>query len=338
VSAPLGVAVVGCGLIGARRAGCVAAHVDTRLVSVVDLDGARAATLAGEHGARVAASLDEVLDDPSVHVVVAATPNGHLADVACRALAAGRHVLVEKPMGRSAAEAERMAAAAQAAGCVLAVGFNHRHHPGLEEAHRLVRAGSIGRVLQLRARYGHGARPGCEREWRADPELAGGGELLDQGVHLADLFRWFAGPATAAQGIVQTAVWKVEPLEDNAFALFTFQGGAVGQFHVSMTQWKNLFSFEVHGEMGAVVVEGLGGSYGVERLIVVERNQAGGPPRVEERVFDGPDGSWCREWAAYVDRVRARDGSGAAEGVAAMRMIDAVYRAAREGAAVPIQA
>jgi predicted dehydrogenase len=333
---PVGVAVIGCGLIGTRRAATAAADPRTTLRLVVDRDESRARTLAAEHGAEAAADWRAALQREDIGAVVVCTPNALLAPIAGAALESGRHVLIEKPMGRNVAEAQRIAAAAAAAGRVLKIGFNHRYHPAIERAGELLRAGEVGRLIQLRARYGHGSRPGCEHEWRGDRELAGGGELLDQGVHVVDLFHWLAGTPLRVHAEVQTAVWPLGPLEDNAFALMRFADGVVGQLHVSMTQWKNLFSLEVHGERGALLVEGLGGSYGTEQLTVVRRNLAGGVPQLDTVTFDGPDMSWQAEWtdfAAALEGAPLRHGT-PGEGMAVMRTVGAIYEAA--GAPQPL--
>jgi predicted dehydrogenase len=336
----MGVAVIGCGLIGERRAATAAGHPDTRLVLAVDpVAERRDAVAAAAAPASTAADWRAALDHPDVDVVVVATPNGYLADIGAAALEAGRHVLLEKPMGRGLDEALRLERVATSSGRQLKVGFNHRYHPGLERARALVAEDAIGPIINMRARYGHGSRPGCETEWRADPELAGGGELMDQGVHVADLFHWFAGLPVEAMAFTQTAVWRIEPLEDNAFGLFRWPDGAVAQMHVSMTQWKNRFSFEVFGALGSVAVEGLGGSYGTERLVRTRRRVEGGVPELDEEAFPGPDGSWAAEWDDFVSALRAgrppRHGS-PPDGVAAMRMVDALYRSARERAIVAV--
>lgn len=331
----LGVAVIGCGLIGTRRARAAAAHAGTRLCAVVDPDRARADAVAGS-ACRAVADWRHAVQLDDVDIVVVSTPNGQLAEIVTGALEAGRHVLMEKPMGRNLAEAQRMADAAAAAGRVLQVGFNHRHHPAVRRAAELIRDGAIGRLITLRGRYGHGGRPGLENEWRSDPAQAGGGELLDQGVHLIDLMQWFAGPPHEVFGVLQTAVWPIAPLEDNAYCVLRFPDGAVAQLHVSMTQWKNLFSLEVHGELGSVAVEGLGGSYGVERLVHTVRALQGGAPDVFEERFEGEDESWTREWDAFVSAVCTGTAgeAGPADGVAAMRTLDALYTSARTSAVV----
>jgi predicted dehydrogenase len=347
-----GVAVVGCGLIGRRRAGVVAEQGGAALRALVDPDPRAAAQIAVDEACHVAADWRAALQLPDVDIVIVATPNAAAAEIAIAALTSGRHVLMEKPMGRGLHEAERIHAAAAASGRVLRVGFNHRFHPGIQRAAALIHAGAIGRLLTLRARYGHGGRPGLEHEWRSDPEQAGGGELLDQGSHVVDLFHWLAGMPTEAYGVIQTAAWPIAPLEDNAYGILRFPTGAVAQLHVSMTQWRNLFSLEAYGVDGAVLVEGLGGSYGPQRLTVLERAHAGGVPHVREEEFPAEDQSWALEWAAFLDAVGGHASAGgasaggasaggataggAADGVAAMRIIDALYRSARAGAPVPV--
>lgn len=413
------VGVIGCGLIGRRRADTAAAHPNTVVAAVVDADLARAESLAesiavmqagaeavvaagrataenATFGTAASGKVDSgrvdsgnassakasaaktgvaafrdwrrVVEDPAIDAVVVATPNGYLAEIGRAALAAGKHLLLEKPMGRNLAEAEWLAAGvagatdgtggaggaggtggAGAAAAVdsvarvggiagpvlpiLKVGFNHRYHPAVAELLATIHSGGIGRVIGIRARYGHGGRPGYEREWRGDSALAGGGHLIDQGVHLADLIHGVAGLPARGVAFLQTAVWPLAPLEDNAYGTFHFEDGVVAQFHVSMTQWKNLFSFEVHGEAGAVAVEGLGGSYGEERLVRTRRRREGGVPEVVEESFPGPDRSWTLEWEDFVEALgsgRLQHG-GVADGLAAMRMIDALYRSAASG-------
>lgn len=331
----LGVAVVGCGLIGKRRAEQAHLHADTHLVLTVDPNVDAAASAAEPYGAASGTDWKDAVARDDVAIVVVATPNGFLHDVAVAALGAGKHVLIEKPMGRNLAEAEAMKAAADAAGRRLKVGFNHRYHPALAEAHRRFTAGEIGDFIHARARYGHGGRPGYEKEWRGDRALAGGGELTDQGVHVIDLLHWFAGgPPHEAFGYLQTAVWPLGDLEDNAFALLRWAGGGVASFHTAWTQWKNLFSFELFGTKGSLVIDGLGKSYGVETLTVAKRKPEGGVPDLETLRYEGPDESWALEWADLVNAVRtgAPMLGDAAEGVEVMRCLDAIYRAAAAGA------
>jgi predicted dehydrogenase len=332
------VAVVGCGLIGRRRATVAAGHRRTRCVIVADIRPDAAKAVGAEVGARTTSDWRTAIDRPDVDIVVVATPNGLLARITLEALEAGKHVLIEKPMGRSLTEAEAMRRAAAASGRTLKVGFNHRYHPAIAEAHRRTHEGEIGRLLNLRCRYGHGGRPGYEREWRGSREQAGGGELTDQGVHVIDLLHWWAGEPTEVYALLQTAVWPLGDLEDNGFSLLRFRQNVVGTFHTSWTQWKNLFSLEVFGERGALLVEGLGRSYGTEMLVRHLRRAEGGPPETTVWEFPQDDPSWELEWEDFLGAVmdgRPMRGS-ADEGVSVMRTLDALYRSAGTGAPVKL--
>jgi predicted dehydrogenase len=327
----MNVGLVGAGRIGTRRADVLRAAPVGRLAVVADVDARGAAALAAPAGARATTRWEEVVEDRAVDAVVVATPNHLLTPVALAALERGKHVLVEKPMGHTPDDVRRLRDAARRHGVRLKCGFNHREHPAVRRAWELARAGAIGEPMFVRARYGHGGRPGYEGDWRGRPETAGGGEWLDQGIHLVDLARWFLGDFEEVSGAVTTAFWPVAPLEDNAFALLRTRGGRVASLHASWTQWKNLFSFEVFGRDGALLVEGLGGSYGPERLIRWRRREASGPPEEEITEFPGRDESWAREWADFVDAIRARREplAGGDDGLAVMRTVHAVYEAAK---------
>ncbi len=333
-SSPITVGAIGCGLIGKRRVSEASRHPNSKVLVVADTNEAAATELAREYDCLALTDWRQVVATPEIDAVVVATPNGFLAEIAIAALEAGKHVLIEKPMGRNLAEAEKMAAAAKTAQRVLKIGFNHRYHPAIAKAYQLYRAGAIGEIINIRARYGHGGRPGYENEWRGNPDLAGGGELTDQGVHIADLIHWFAGLPVEAFAYLQTAVWPIHPLEDNGFGLFRFASGAVASFHTSWTQWKNLFSLEIYGHKGSLTVEGLGKSYGVEQLTVALRKPEGGVPDMETTPFEGPDLSWQLEWQEFIAAVETGTSylGTPQDGVAAMRMLDALYRSAKNEA------
>jgi predicted dehydrogenase len=328
-------------LIGTRRAAAAAAHPLTKLVKVADTDLARSGALAKTHECEAVREWSEIVDDPSVKIVVVSTPNAFLAPIAIAALRRNKHVLIEKPPGRNLGEALEIASVASRAGDArLKVGFNHRYHPAIGRAYEMLRQGLIGDVLNVRARYGHGGRPGYEDEWRGDPQLAGGGELTDQGVHIADLLNWFLGMPETAYCMTQTAMWPIAPLEDNAFGILRYRGGAIASLHTSWTQWKNLFSLEIFGRKGSLSIEGLAGSYGDQRLTVAFRKPSGGAPDVAEEVFSGPDQTWAAEWDDFVSGiVEERLYLGTPEdGIAAMATIDALYRSAQSDCPVRLSA
>jgi len=331
------VAIIGAGLIGAKRAVALGAFSDFRLKVVVDINQAAAEKLAVQFGAEAETDWRKAIERPDVDFVVVSTSNNSLAPITIFALKNKKHVLCEKPLGRNVAEADSMVQQAKQNGCILKTGFNHRHHPAISKAKQLADKGEIGRIMFLRCRYGHGGRPGYEKEWRANKELCGGGELLDQGVHVVDLFRWFAGDFDNAFGYTQTCFWNMD-VEDNAFAMFKTGAGVIANMHTSWTQWKNLFSFEVFGDLGYLVVDGLGGSYGVETLKFGKRNQKGGAPDEQIEQFPGPDLSWQLEWAEFTQAIQEKRqpiGNGF-DGFQANKMIDAVLRSAQSGGAVKI--
>lgn len=320
------VAIVGCGLVGTKRARALGE--DARLVAAVDVERSRAEGLASAHpGCAVATDYGPVVSRDDVDLVIVATTNDWLTPVAVAAVERGKHVLVEKPAARSPRELRGLAAAAQAAkGVTVKVGFNHRFHAGLGKARALFEEGAIGPLLYIRARYGHGGRLGYEREWRADPDVAGGGELLDQGVHLIDLARWFAGDFVDVLGHVATFFWKM-PVEDNGFLLLKTEKGQVAWLHASCTEWKNLFSFEVFGRDGKLQVDGLGGSYGVESLTLHRMRPEMGPPETTRWEFPGEDRSWAEEFRHLLACIRdgARPSGGLEDAAAALDVVHRAY-------------
>ena len=338
------VGIVGCGQIGRRRAEVVHSSPVDEVVIVADNDETRSNALGADMHCRSVTDWRVLTEDPQIEAVIVATSHDALAPIAVHALRQGKHVLVEKPMGRSAEEATAVVAEASPIQ-VIKVGFNHRHHPGLSTARSLVAQDAIGRLLYIRCRYGHGGRPGYDQEWRADRKRSGGGELMDQGIHAVDLGRWFLGDFTEASGMVSTYVWGTSAadsdnrVEDNAFALFRAVGGQTMSLHASWTEWKNLFSFEIFGEEGHLLIDGLGGSYGAERLTIGRRNMKGGPPEEEVESFAGPDDSWALEWEEFTDAIieGRQPLANGRDGLAALVAVEAVYESARIGAVVGIR-
>ena len=319
-----GVALVGCGVVGAKRAralgGC-------RLAVCADVDQAKAARLAATApGAEATTDWRRAVRSPAAAIVVVATTNDALAEVTLEAVKAGKHVLVEKPAARRAAELAAVQAAAHAAGALVRVGFNHRYHPALQQALALTREGAIGELMFLRGRYGHGGRLGYDREWRADPARAGGGELIDQGVHLIDLARCFLGEFEHVSGFAPTYFWDM-PVDDNAFMLLRTREQRAAFLHVSCTEWKNLFSLEIYGRTGKLQVDGLGGSYGVERLTHYRMLPQMGPPETATWEYPAPDRSWALEFEAFLEDIRLgrAPSAGVQDAVRALEVVEKIY-------------
>jgi predicted dehydrogenase len=303
VSAPLRVGIVGCGLMGHKRAGAMR---EDELAAAFDVDAERAGALTARHGGTACESLDALLA-AGCDVVVVATSHDRLAEIACRALAAGSHVLVEKPAGLGSAEVERVAAAAADASRLVKVGFNHRFHPAIASAVSEARSGRFGPVMFVRGLYGHGGRVGYEREWRARRSLSGGGELVDQGMHLLDISHWLMGPLPLHSALVRTNFWDMD-VEDNAVLVLGAREGRDAPWsmlHVSWTEWKNMFSLEIYCRTGKLRVDGLAGSYGAQCLRIYTMSPELGPPDVEEIEYPPEDMSWSAEWEHFRTAIQA---------------------------------
>jgi predicted dehydrogenase len=320
-------AVIGCGLIGRKRLAALGRTAP--VFYTCDLDASRAADLA-----RLAPGCTAVTDsrvifaDPRVTAVVVSTLNASLAPLTLDAVRAGKHVLVEKPGALNAAQLREIREAARQTGARVRLGYNHRYHPALQKARALIDAGELGPLMFLRARYGHGGRPGYDREWRADPALSGGGELIDQGVHLIDLAGWFLGDFPTVEGHASTYFWDMK-VDDNAFLSLRTAAGQTAWLHVSCTEWKNLFSLEIYGRTAKLAIDGLGGSYGVERLTFYKMLPEMGPPETTSWEFPRGDESWVIETRAFLDDIRLeREPSpGLAEGIRTLEIVEKIYGA-----------
>jgi predicted dehydrogenase len=319
-------AIVGCGLIGEKRARALAAT--HRLVVAADPVAARAEALAHiGAGARAVNDWREAIACGEVDAVIVAATNHVLAEIALASIEAGKHVLVEKPAARGVAELDALIEAARRRSVQVMVGLNHRRHPALQKARAIYESGELGDLMFVRGRYGHGGRRGYDREWRADPALAGGGELIDQGVHLIDLARWFLGDFPMVEGFARTYYWDMK-VDDNAFLLLRTAREQAAMLHVSCTEWKNLFSFEIYGRQGKLHIEGLGGSYGVERLSYYRMLPEMGPPETTIWEYPRGDSSWSAEIDHFVECIES--GRAASPGLEDMRavlaIVEEIYR------------
>jgi len=320
----LRIALIGCGLIGQKRLnllppGSVTVACDTQLD--------RARKIAAQSPDCVATdSFEQAVSLPHVDVVMVATLNATLAPIALAAVKRGKHVLIEKPGGIRVAELEALHAAAVKSGALVRIGYNHRYHPACLKALELFRGGALGPMMFVRGRYGQGGRPGYEREWRGNPELSGGGELIDQGVHLIDLAGIFLGEFTTVEGHAATYYWNM-PVEDNAFLSLRNAAGNTAWLHASCSEWKNLFSLEIYGRDAKLHWEGLGGSYGLERLTYYKMLPQMGPPETTIWEFPRGDESWKIEMAEFFEDIRLNrcPVPGLTEATAALRVVEKIY-------------
>lgn len=245
-------AVVGCGEAGTMRAAAIRAVDGAKLIVCVDTIEARAQLLAAIDNADFSTDWRAAIARDDVDAVIVATSNNLHAPVAVAAAEAGKHILCERPLARNPVEADQIVNAARQSGVQLETGFSRRHHPAVAKASELVRNGQIGRITFMRARSGRGSYAARATEWAIDPELSGGGTLLDNGTDLLDLCRYIMGDFCEVVGRVSTDMWPIEPSEDNAFAILTTGDGHSAVFHSSWTDWSDYLFMDIFGTEGYV--------------------------------------------------------------------------------------
>jgi predicted dehydrogenase len=325
-----GFAIVGCGLIGRKRSATVPKGL---LRLACDLNLARAEDLAKDvEGCRATDDVAKAVVDSGVHAVIVSVANSALATITLEAVRAGKHVLVEKPGAISSIDLEKIETTAKRTKALVRIGFNHRFHPAFRKAYDLAQSENLGTLMFIRGRYGHGGRIGYEKEWRADPKLSGGGELIDQGVHLIDLASSFLGEFTKIDGHVATYYWDM-PVDDNAFLSLRTADGKTAWLHASCTEWKNLFSFEIYFERAKLHIEGLGGSYGVERLYYYKMLPEMGPPETVIYEFPRGDSSWAIELEEFMEDIRLgrQPVPGLSEARKTLEIVEQIYKRSAGG-------
>jgi predicted dehydrogenase len=321
----MNVAIVGCGLIGFKRAQNLR---NATLVACADVNLGRAKLLSDKFGhVPYFDSMDEILDKVEIDILIICTPHNLLPGLIKKGIEKGKHILVEKPAGRFCVELEGLSELADHNHCKVRVGFNHRYHRAFRKSLELVKEGLIGKIMFIRGRYGHGGRVGYEKEWRAIPDISGGGELIDQGSHLIDLSRMFLGNFTDISGHADTYFWDM-PVDDNAFLNLRTAEGQTAFLQVSCTEWKNMFSFEIYGLTGKLEIQGLGGSYGTEKLTFYKMSEEMGPPETTSWEYPMADDSWSVEFQSFLDDINQNKIStpGIIDAMENLKIINTIYK------------
>jgi predicted dehydrogenase len=328
----LSVGIIGLGRVGLLRRELAGKHPSLAVTAVCDVKEPGGALPAG---CRFFSDYRDLLAS-GVDAVFVATPNRFTPEIVIAALKSGKHVFCEKPPGRTVADIEAIRAAErESGGRVLKFGFNHRYHGAVMEAKWIVESGTFGKVLWIRGVYGKSGGKNFTQEWRSSRETAGGGILLDQGIHMLDLFRYYIGDFSEVKSFVDTAFWKI-PVEDNAFALLRTGAGQVAFIHSSSTQWKHTFSMEIGLEGGYVNIHGILSStrsYGQgERLTVAARQfedeaSAVGNPKETVTLYD-QDRSWeleIDEFVRCIEQGTPVEQGSSADALAVMQLVYRIY-------------
>jgi len=321
--------VIGYGYMGEIRRAVIERTEGLLLLGIYDNDPAVKAKLP-QH--RHFDSLDAALD-AGPDIVFVCTPNAYSPGICIQSLNRGIHVFCEKPPGRNVGDIVRIRKA-EKNGLKLMFGFNHRWHPGVMKAKAVIDSGRFGRVIHLRGIYGKSGGTQFKRSWRNDRAISGGGILLDQGIHMLDLFRYFAGDFAGVKCVASNAFWNLD-VEDNAFVVLKGQRGIDAMLHSSATFWKHTFCIHVTLEGGYLIVEGLlskTGSYGREQLIVAKRQfedeaHAVGNPSEEITYFDR-DLSWdleVQEFARCIREDKPVTAASSQDALKVMQIIEQAY-------------
>lgn len=325
------VGFIGLGLIGKRRFQIVrdmgqptvfAVDPDSRRYEQFEIGDCRFVQTIGQ--------LDDNLINTAKALFVAVPHN--LAAGYCRwAIERGMHVLCEKPMGITSVEAETLRRLANQAGVRFCAGFNYRFMPGIAELRELLRSKKFGTLHHVRMAIGHGGRPGMESEWKLQKAKAGGGALIDPGIHLIDLIRDLFGEPMIVSSQLKRLYWPSD-VEDNCFVIFQV-GDIDVTMEVSLTNWKNRFLIEVYGSDGQVAITGRGGNYGPQRLEFVNR-WFWKEDRRFERDYGNSDPSFERETRAFIESVTLPSSdpvlSDATDGYTALKIVEEIYSKANK--------
>lgn len=294
--------IIGFGKMGKIRAKAIEASGLGKVAAICDI------SLPSEVPYSVAESPEAIFQTAEIDAVFVCTPNYLIPKLCIAALGAGKHVFSEKPPGFNANQVREVISKEQAAaGRKLMYGFNHRHHESVVRIKQVVDAGELGKVLWMRGRYGKEVDKSYFNGWRAKPDTAGSGILLDQGIHMADLMIYLGGRFDEVSAFVSNLFWKIEGIEDNVFAIFrNSESGLCASMHSTMTQWRYLFSLEVFLEGGAMILNGLktsSGAYGDE-VLTIKRNPShlqDGRFQSEEQITFHVDTSWQSENNHFFD-------------------------------------
>jgi len=301
----LRVGIAGYGIVGKRREDCVSNNPYMELIAVCDKSFEGSGTL--KSGVKFFSSIDDLLNTNLDALIVCLT-NDVAPEVTKIALNSGIHVFCEKPPGRNLDDIVSVMKIEEAKkDLVLMYGFNHRYHDSVKDALKLVKSGKYGKIINLRGVYGKSKIVTFNQsDWRTKREIAGGGVLLDQGIHMVDLMRLFAGEFEDVHSFISNKFWEYN-VEDNAYAIMKTKDGIVGMLNSSATQWRHRFSLDINLENGSIILGGLltgTKSYGSETLIVadVDHNTDSGNPR-ENLTRYNYDPSWQNEMDDFADSV-----------------------------------
>lgn len=299
----LRIGIAGYGVIGKRRREFVDRNPQMQTIGVCDRKFNETGVL--PDGVKYSRTYDKLLE-LELDAVLVCMSNDMAAEITIAALNQGLHVFCEKPPARNMAELKLvMKAEQQNSDLKLMYGFNHRYHESIREALQIVHSGVLGKLINIRGVYGKSKLVTFDQaDWRAKRELSGGGVLLDQGIHMVDLMRLFAGEFTEVHSFISNSHWNYD-VEDNAYAILRGGSGIVAMLNSSATQWRHQFTLDMNLQKGSIILRGIlsgSKSYGQETMTVVTANpdRDNGDPEEETHQYLN-DPSWGAEIDAFAE-------------------------------------
>jgi predicted dehydrogenase len=320
----LGFAVVGLGNFGIKRIEAISESPRARLVCVFDTDISRAENVASSFGAQVQ-SFDDMLDDPAVRVIDIATPNRYHAEYAISALQAGKVVWCEKPLAPTIEQCRSILELARKLPRRAKVGSMVRFLPNILKLRELM-SSTIGTPLFMRGYIGNAGHQLSHSSWYANPQLVGGGALLDLGIHLIDLIRCLIGEIESCQADVSSRMWQLDNLEDFATCILQVTGGARASIQSSWSEWCGYMYVEIYGTDGFIRSDNRGT---MAKLTIGNREKI-----IKEYDYsDLPQVSYTNELNHFIECLeKSREfESSAYDGYRAVRVVRACYESARAG-------
>ena len=328
----LKVGIAGYGVVGRRRHKCVDQHPDMKMIAVCDKNLSVESRIVD--GVKEYKNYKELLKEDLDLLLVCLT-NEIAPEVTIAGLEKGLHVFCEKPPGRDVEDVYNVIAVENKhPDQKLMYGFNHRYHYSVVETLRIIKSKELGEVINLRGVYGKSQLVTFnQRDWRTKREIAGGGVLLDQGIHMVDLMRLFAGDFKEIYSFIENSHWSYD-VEDNAYALMRTECGKVAMLNSSATQWRHRFHLDINLERGSLILGGIlssSKSYGAETLTVVQanpENDQGDPKEVTTRYNTDP--SWYAEIEEFADCIlnsRKITSGSSDDALQTMKLVYRIYHA-----------
>ena len=324
----INIGIIGFGKMGKIRAEAIKVNGDANIISVYDNNKET-----DFDGYSTSKNSDEIIKNPEIDAIFICTPNYLNKPLTIQGLKAGKHVFCEKPPAFNAQEVKEIREIEHFSGKKLMYGFNHRHHSSVKKMKQMIDSGELGKVIWMRGRYGKSVDKTFFKNWRADKKLAGGGILIDQGIHMLDLFLFLGSEFNEVKAYVSNIYWKAD-IEDNAFVLLkNTKTGVVASLHSTMTQWRHLFSLEIFLEKGYLVLNGLktsSGTYGDE-ILSIAKNRSTAPAATwedEEHITYHVNNSWQSEIDHFFDAIindkNIKIGN-SSDALKLMKVVDKIY-------------